>query len=110
MGLCPKGSKGSSSSSSSPGRNDRRRELGVPDRGSSALSGVNGAAIASFEVGREGLWAHMSGDGVSARREASDPGFDEAAESGRGMGLNSWALAFRIRGEDKGEAGRLAVN
>ena len=52
----------------------------------------------------------MSGDGVSARSVAREPGLEEAADSGRGIGLNSCALAFRIRGEDNGEAGRLVVN
>lgn len=52
----------------------------------------------------------MSGDGVSARRDARDAGLDEAAERGRGMGLNSDAFALRIRGEEIGDAGRLAVN
>jgi hypothetical protein len=79
---------------------ERRDELGVRER-----SGMSGAAIAKLE--RKGLWDHMSGDGVSARKPA---GFDEAAERGRGMGLNSVAFAFKRRGEDNGEAGRLAVN
>lgn len=51
-----KGSKGSSSSSSSSGRrDDRKEELGVSDLVRRVLSGVNGAAIASFDVGRCGL-------------------------------------------------------
>lgn len=52
----------------------------------------------------------MSGDGVSARSCESDAGCDDAAESGRGMGLNSFAFAFRERGEPIGDAGRLETN
>lgn len=69
---------------------------------------MSGAAMARFEGARGELWAHMSGEGVSARR--SEPGWDEAEESGRGMGLNSEALALREREVRRGEAGRLAVH
>ena len=62
-----------------------------------------------MDVGRE-VWAHMSGEGVSARSCESEPGFEDAADSGRMMGLNSCALAFKMRGEDSGDAGRLAAN
>ena len=34
---------------------------------------------------------------------------DNAAERGRGMGLNCEAFAFSSRGDEIGEAGRLAV-
>lgn len=102
------GSKGSSSSSS--GRMDaRNEEVGVPDLGRYELSGVSGAAMANLDVGREG-GAHKSGEGVSARSAASDPGLEEAAERGRGMGLNSDALALSSRGDDMGEDGRLTAN
>lgn len=53
MLLAAKGSNGSSSSLWSSGRIDERSdELGVSARGSKALSGVSGAAIASLDVGR----------------------------------------------------------
>ena len=110
IGFGAKGSNGSfSSSSSSPGWSDSLSELGVPARGNGDISGTRGAAIASFDVGRE-VWAHMSGEGVSPRSCESEPGLDDAADSGRMMGLNSCALAFKMRGEDKGDAGRLAAN
>lgn len=38
------------------------------------------------------------------------PGVHEAAERGRGIGLNSDAFAFNRRGDERGDAGRLAVN
>lgn len=104
-----KGSNGSSSSSSSGRIEDRKLELGVPERERYVLSDVRGAAIASFEVGREG-GAQRSGEGVSPRKAANDPGLEEAAERGRGMGLNSEALALRSRGEDMGDEGRLTAN
>jgi hypothetical protein len=69
---------------------------------------VRGAAIARFELVRVVLCAHKSGDGVSARRALKDVGLDDAADNGRGMGLNSEALAFNSRGEESGEAGKLA--
>jgi len=69
---------------------------------------MRGAAMARFEVARGELCAHMSGEGVSARRR--EPGWDEAEERGLGMGLNSEALALRERDVSKGEAGRLAVH
>lgn len=65
--------------------------------------------MASFEVGREG-GAQRSGDGVSPRRAARELGLEEAAESGRGMGLNSDALALSSRGDDIGDDGRLTAN
>jgi hypothetical protein len=49
----------------------------------------------------------MSGNVVSARSRT--PGFEDAAERGRGMGLNSVAFALSSLGEDKGNQGRLAV-
>jgi hypothetical protein len=59
--------------------------------------------MARFELARKGPWDHMSGEGVSVL----GAGLDEAAERGRWM----WrAFAWRRRGEDMGEAGRLAVN
>lgn len=64
--------------------------------------------MARFEVARGELCAHISGDGVSARR--SEPGWEEAEESGRGMGLNSDAFAFSEREVSNGEAGKLAVH
>ena len=70
---------------------------------------MRGAAMASFDVGREG-GAQRSGDGVSPRRAANEPGLEEAAESGRGMGLNSEALALRRRGDDMGDEGKLTAN
>lgn len=103
------GSKGSSSSSSS-GRKVDLNELGVADRGSKELSGVSGAAIANLDVGLWGLCAHRSGEGVSARNPGNVPGLDDAAERGRCIGLNSEAFAFKIRGEDMGDAGRLDAN
>lgn len=110
MGRAANGSNGSSSSSCSSGRmDDRKEDVGVNALGNKELSGVSGAAMASFEVGREG-GAHISGDGVSARRAASEPGLDEAAERGLGMGLNSEAFALSSRGEDIGEDGRLTAN
>jgi len=63
--------------------------------------------MARLEVARRGLWAQRSGEGVSVR---SAPGLEDAAERGRGIGLNSEALAFKRRGDDMGEEGRLAVN
>jgi hypothetical protein len=47
---------------------------------------------------------------VSALILAREPGLEDAEERGRGIGLNSEALAFRRRGEDKGEEGRLDAN
>ena len=88
---------------------ERRFELGVPERCINVLSGVRGAAIASLDVGRDG-GAQRSGLGVSPRKAANEPGLDEAADNGRGMGLNSEALALRSRGDDRGEAGRLTAN
>lgn len=90
--------------SSSRRTDDRRDELGVRARDWSAISG---AAMARFDVALRELSAQRSGDGESARNR--DPG-DDAADKGRGMGLNSWAFALRSLGEDNGEAGRLAVN
>jgi hypothetical protein len=110
MRLDAKGSKGSSSSSSPARTEERKDELGVLARGRSDWSGIKGAAIARLEVALRGLWAHRSGDGVSALRADRELGLEDAAERGRGIGLNSDALAFRRRGEDNGEAGRLAVN
>ena len=106
-----KGSKGSSPSSTSSGRIDDRRELGVPERERSDESGINGAAMARFDVALEVPCAQRSGDGVSPLRlDPRVPGLDEAAESGRGWGLNSWALALSSRGEERGDAGRLVAN
>ena len=65
--------------------------------------------MASLEVGLSVLWAHKSGDGVSALRPGMDAGLEDAAERGRGMGLNSEALAFKRRGDEIGEAGRLVA-
>ena len=64
--------------------------------------------MARLDVARGELWAHKSGDGVSARRR--DPVWVAAADIGRGIGLNSLAFAFSRRGEDKGDAGSEAVN
>ena len=78
--------------------------------GSNDWSGTNGAAIAKLEVALGELWAHKSGDGVSALRLVIQPGLDDADESGRGMGLNSEAFAFKRRGDERGDEGRLAAN
>jgi len=105
------GSNGSSSSSSSPVlREDRSDELGVKALGRSDWAGTNGAAIARLEVARGELCAHRSGDGVSALILAREPGLEDAEERGRGIGLNSEALAFKRRGEDKGDDGKLEAN
>ena len=52
----------------------------------------------------------MSGEGVSPLSAESEAGFDDAAESGLWIGLNSEAFAFKMRGEEMGEAGRLDAN
>jgi hypothetical protein len=78
--------------------------------GNNDWAGINGAAMAKLEVARGELCAHKSGDGVSALILAKEPGLEDAEERGRGIGLNSEALAFRRRGEDKGEDGRLDAN
>ena len=65
--------------------------------------------MASLEVGRDG-GAQRSGEGVSPRKAANEPGLEEAAESGRGIGLNSEALALSKRGDDMGDDGRLTAN
>lgn len=58
-----------------------------------------------------GLLDHRSGDGVSVLPYPDNvAGLEEAADSGRGMGLNSVALALSSLGEEIGDAGRLAVN
>ena len=102
------GSKGSSSSSSSGRREVRKDELGVRERGwEGDWSAMSGAAMARFEVALGELCAQRSGEGVSVRRY--EPGTDEAAESGRCIGLNSDAFALSKRGDESGEAGRLAV-
>lgn len=103
-----KGSNGSSSSSSSPGLRDERRELGVTARGCREWSGINGAAIARLEVALSWLWDHKSG--VSALYPERVAGLDEAADWGRGTGLNSVAFALKSRGEEIGDDGRLEVN
>ena len=108
--LALKGSNGSSSSSSSSGRKVDLKELGVTDRGNRWLSGVSGAAIANLEVGLCGLCAHRSGEGVSALKPGNVPGLEDAAERGLWIGLNSEAFAFKMRGEEMGEAGRLDAN
>ena len=101
------GSNGSSSSSVGL-MDERKAEFGVTARGKYDRSGVSGAAMAKLELALvEPPGAHKSGDGVSARNWDKDDGLEEAAESGRVMGLNSDALAFRCLGEDKGDAGRL---
>ena len=66
--------------------------------------------MAKLDGARGELFAHRSGDGVSALKLAREPGFEEAEDKGRGIGLNSCAFAFSRRGDDKGEAGRLAAN
>ena len=101
-----KGSNGSSSSSVGL-MEERKPEFGVAARGKYDRSGVNGAAMARLELALVEAGAHKSGEGVSARNWDKDEGLEEAAESGRVMGLNSDALAFRCLGEVKGEAGRL---
>jgi hypothetical protein len=108
-GAAPLDANGSNgSSSSSPGLMDERKpEFGVAARGKYDRSGVSGAAMAKLELALVEPGAHKSGDGVSARNWDKDDGLDEAAESGRVMGLNSDALAFKCRGEDRGDAGRL---
>src|ERR1700722_1296878 len=113
MDLEANGSNGSSSSSSSslsPGRKDERNELEVTVRGISCWSGTKGAAIARLELALRELCAQRPGDGGPDLKVNKGAGFEEAAESGRWIGLNSDAFAFRRRGEDKGEDGRLAVN
>src|SRR3712207_31430 len=104
------GSKGSSSSSSSGRTEERKDELGVAARGRRDWSRINGAAIARLDVGLCALSVQGSGEGVSALAPIREAGFDAAADSGRGIGLNSLALAFSRRGEESGEAGRLAAN
>jgi len=100
------GSNGSSSSSVGL-MDERKAEFGVAARGKYDRSGVSGAAMARLELALVEPGAHKSGEGVSARNCDKDDGFEEAAESGRVMGLNSDALAFKCLGEDKGDAGRL---
>jgi hypothetical protein len=103
------GSNGSSSSSSSGLVDERRLETGVVARGMYERSGVRGAAIARFELVRVVLCAQRSGDGVSARKADKEVGFEDAADSGLGIGLNSLAFAFRSRGDDRGDEGMLAL-
>ena len=52
------------------------------------------------------LWAQRSGD---SERLKKPPGVVDAADRGLGIGLNSEALALSMRGEEIGDAGRLAV-
>ena len=47
---------------------------------------------------------------MSALRLAREPGLEEDDDKGHRMGLNSCAFAFNRRGDDKGEASRLAAN
>jgi len=51
------------------------------------------------------LWAHKSGDGVSVLRAAPtrEDVLDPPADSGLGVGRNSTALAFKRRGDERGE-------
>lgn len=65
--------------------------------------------MARLELALSGLCDHMSGDGVSALQPASVAGFEEAAERGLGMGLNSVAFALNSLGDDMGDEGRLAA-
>ena len=96
-----KGDWSSSSSLSSGLTKERREEVGV-------IGGTRGAAMARLEEGRGELWDQRSGEGVSAL--SSEPGCEEAEESGRWMGLNSEALALSEREVSSGEAGREAVH
>jgi len=89
---------------------DERRELGVTARGCREWSGTKGAAIARLEVALSWLWDHKSGDGVSVRYPERVEGLDEAADRGRGTGLNSVAFALKSLGEVIGDDGRLEVN
>jgi hypothetical protein len=66
--------------------------------------------MARLEVTRGEMCDHGSGLGESPLRAVRDDGFDDAALKGRGIGLNSFALAFRSRGLERGVLGRLAVN
>jgi hypothetical protein len=50
--------------------------------------------MAKLELALNELGAQRSGDGVSALRLAKEAGLEEAAERGRGIGLNSEAFAF----------------
>ncbi len=102
-----KGSKGSSSSSEGWTEERLREEL---DRTRPGFSGKMGAAIARLELVLSELVAQRSGDGVSPRIPEKEAGLDDAAERGRGIGLNSVAFAFRSCGEESGEDGKLAVS
>lgn len=105
------GSNGSSSSSSSSLVEERRSdELGVRDLGKSLSSGSSGAAIARLEVALGLPWDHRSGLGELSLRADNEAGFEEAADNGLGIGLNSLAFALRSLGELRGELGKLAAN
>jgi hypothetical protein len=88
------GLKGSSSSSSSGGWRALflREEV---ERERAGWSGSRGAAMARLELVLKELGAQTSGEGVSPLRLARDAGFEDAAERGRGIGLNSEAFAFK---------------
>ena len=90
-----------------------KEELGVIERGAGtkARSGMRGAAIARLEVAREGLWAHRSGEGVSVRKATptKEDVLEPPADKGLGMGRNSTALAFKSRGDERGEEDALVA-
>ena len=56
--------------------------------------------MANLDVPLYDPWDQRSGEGVSARRLANEAGFDEAADRGLGVGLNSEAFALRRRGDE----------
>jgi hypothetical protein len=66
--------------------------------------------MARFDVAFELPCAQRSGDGVSALSPINVLGFDEAAESGRGCGRKSEALALNTRCEPMGDDGKLFAN
>jgi hypothetical protein len=74
-------------------------------------SGTSGAAMARFEVARDELWAHKSGDGVSVLGAipTNDDVLDPPADRGLGIGRNSTALVFRRRGDESGEEDALGT-
>lgn len=87
-------------------------ELGVKARGAEVYtSGTRGAAIARFEVARDGLWDQRSGEGVSVLSAAptNDDALVPAADKGLGVGRNSTALAFNRRGDESGEEDALGT-
>jgi len=90
----------------------RNEELGVTARGADEYaSGTRGAAMARFEVARDGLWDQRSGDGVSVLSAVptNDDALVPPADRGLGVGRNSTALAFKRRGDERGEEDALGT-